>query len=44
MPDMRPNRISPLVRHGHSVVELPAGTIARTQTALGDQLQIEESR
>jgi uncharacterized protein len=26
----------------HSVVELPAGTIAATQTAVGDQLQLEK--
>jgi len=41
MSDMRPNRISPLVRRGHVVVELPAGGIARSRTSTGDQLRIE---
>ena len=41
IPDMRPNHVSPLVRHGHTVIELPTGTIARSETTIGDQIQIE---
>lgn len=41
--DLRPNRIGPIVRRAHAVVELPAGTIARTSTRVGDQLDIEEA-
>jgi hypothetical protein len=41
MGDMRPNRISPLVRHAHTVVELPVGAIAASRTATGDQLRLE---
>lgn len=38
--EMRPNRIGPLVWGAHSVVELPAGTIETTGTAVGDQLEM----
>lgn len=41
--DLRPNRIGPVVRRARAVVELPAGTIARTGTRVGDQLVIEEA-
>ena len=40
-PNMGKNRISPLVRHAACVVELPVGTIARTDTQPGDQLAFE---
>lgn len=38
IPSLKPNRLSPLVRTARSVVELPAGTITRSRTELGDQL------
>jgi uncharacterized protein len=37
---VRPSRISGALR-AHSVIELPAGTLAATQTERGDQLQLE---
>ena len=37
-----PNRIGPLVQDASLVIELPGGTIARTQTTVGDQLEILE--
>lgn len=37
---MKPWRISKIVRGGKIVLELPAGTIARTQTQVGDQLEL----
>lgn len=39
-PDMVPWRISGCIT-AHSVLELPAGTVARTGTAAGDQLEIK---
>jgi uncharacterized membrane protein (UPF0127 family) len=39
---MKPWRIGPLfVRHGRLVIELPAGTIERTQTEHGDHLRLD---
>jgi uncharacterized membrane protein (UPF0127 family) len=40
---MKPWRVSKLVRGGHAVLELPAGTIADTQTQVGDQLAWQEA-
>jgi uncharacterized protein len=40
LPDMRRGRISPFVRHGKTVIELPVGVIARSQTRTGDQIEI----
>ena len=40
MPDMRRGRISPLVRHGKMVIELPVGAIARSQTQPGDHIDM----
>jgi len=40
-PEMVPWRISGCLT-AHSVLELPAGTIARTGTQAGDQLEIQE--
>jgi uncharacterized membrane protein (UPF0127 family) len=40
MQEMKPWRISKMVWAAHSVLELPAGTIARTGTVLGDQLEM----
>lgn len=38
---MPPARLGPLVRGVRDVLELPAGTLARTQTRVGDLLQVE---
>lgn len=37
---MPPWRISPLVTRARDVLELPAGIIAQTNTALGDQIEL----
>jgi uncharacterized membrane protein (UPF0127 family) len=37
---MKPGRVSPLVPHGKTVVELPVGTIARAAIMPGDRLSI----
>ena len=39
-PQLRPWRISPLVKPATSVIELPAGSIARTGLAIGARLEI----
>ncbi len=39
--DLKPFRISGILRHAHAVVELPAGTIAESRTAVGDELAFE---
>ncbi len=39
---IKPWRISRIISGSHSVLELPAGTIARTSTVVGDKLSIEE--
>lgn len=41
IPAMPPLRCSPLVARAVDVLELPAGTIARTHTAVGDQIELE---
>jgi uncharacterized membrane protein (UPF0127 family) len=38
--DMKPGRVSPLVRHSKTVVELPVGTIAQASIMPGDRLSI----
>lgn len=38
---MPPFRIGPLVRMAQNVLELPVGTLARTNTQSGDQLELE---
>lgn len=43
IPTMVPLRASPFVAGAVDVLELPAGTIARTGTALGDQIELEFS-
>lgn len=43
IPAMRPWRSSWGGRAAHSVLELPAGTIAATVTAVGDQLALDEA-
>jgi len=40
MPVMVPLRFSPFVWQSADVLEVPAGTIARTGTVLGDQIEI----
>lgn len=37
---MPPSRLGPLVRGVRDVLELPVGTLARTQTRVGDQLEL----
>jgi len=39
--DMQPGRMSACLR-AHSVLELPSGTAAATQTVAGDQLELEK--
>ena len=39
-PDLRPWRVVPLVWRAHSVVELPAGTVAGLELERGEQLEI----
>ncbi len=41
VPHLRPWRLGPLVLRSRYVVELPAGTAARTGTQPGDQLRVE---
>ena len=41
LPELPPWRFGPLVWHGAQVIELPAGTIARTGTEVGDRLAFE---
>lgn len=40
--EIKPSNITKLVRGARSVLEVPAGKIAATQTQVGDQLKIEE--
>ena len=42
-PWMKPWRVGPIVRGGHLVIELPAGTIDRTGTREGDQLELVDA-
>lgn len=37
-PELQPNRVGPVVREASFVLEVPAGTIARTGTQVGDQV------
>jgi uncharacterized membrane protein (UPF0127 family) len=39
--NLRPNHLSPLHFRATSVIELPAGTIEATETALGDEVGID---
>ncbi len=39
IPDMVPLKLSPFVSRSTDVLELPAGTIAKTGTRLGDQIE-----
>ena len=39
---IKPWRIGPVVRGARSVLELPAGTAARTRTEVGDHLEWQE--
>jgi len=40
MSEMKPWRISKMIFNAHSVLEIPAGVIARTGTKLGDQFEM----
>lgn len=37
---MPPNRVGPLVRGVQDVLELPVGTLERTRTEIGDELEL----
>lgn len=39
MEDIKPNKISPFISKAYSVLELPAGTIRKTQIEYGDNLK-----
>jgi hypothetical protein len=39
--EMVPYRLSPFVRAANGVLELPAGTLARTGTTLGDMIELQ---
>ena len=41
IPTMTPLRLSPFVSASADVLELPAGTINRTGTAIGDQIELK---
>ena len=41
--DLRPNRISRIYTRASSVIEFPAGTLAATGTAPGDQLELTDT-
>jgi len=43
-PNVRPWRVTPVLRHAASVLELPCGTAAETNTALGDTIEITLSK
>ena len=43
-PEVRPWRFTPVLRHATSVLELPCGTAAETNTAVGDTIEITLSR
>lgn len=38
---IKPWRVGPIVRGGKYVIELPAGTVARTNTQVGDVVTVE---
>ncbi len=38
---LAPGRIGPIVLDAHYVLELPAGTLARTRTVVGDHIAIQ---
>lgn len=40
VPALRPWRVGPIVRGSHTVVELPAGRLAESGTAVGDTIEI----
>jgi len=41
---VRPWRLTPVLRHAASVLELPCGTAAETNTAVGDTIEITLSK
>jgi uncharacterized membrane protein (UPF0127 family) len=40
MPEMAPGKVSPIVKGARGTLELPAGTIAKTDTQVGDKLEL----
>lgn len=43
VPDLRPWRVGPIVFGARDVIELPAGTLAATNTQAGDQLRVKSA-
>lgn len=41
LPNLKPNRVGPLVWRSHVTLELPVGTIAASGTVPGDQILLE---
>ena len=41
VPELKPFRVSGMLRGAHSVIELPCGTIVKAKTEVGDQLAFE---
>jgi uncharacterized membrane protein (UPF0127 family) len=40
MPNVRPMQFSPFVFRANDVLEMPVGVIERTQTAIGDEIEL----
>jgi uncharacterized membrane protein (UPF0127 family) len=40
MPNIRPMQFSPFILRAKDVLEMPVGAIARTQTAMGDHIEL----
>jgi uncharacterized membrane protein (UPF0127 family) len=40
IPEMAPGKMSPIIKKGRAVIELPQGTIAASGTEVGDKLEI----
>ena len=41
--NLKPGSLSPYVLRAHKVIELPAGTIVQSESAVGDILQFQEA-
>jgi uncharacterized membrane protein (UPF0127 family) len=41
VPNLKPGRVGPYVWRSRTVIELPVGVLAATDTRVGDQLTIE---
>ncbi|HSQ87816.1 DUF192 domain-containing protein, partial [Romboutsia sp.] len=40
--NLKPNRVSPIIRKSYSVLELPAGTIKETNIKIGNKILIKD--